>query len=164
MRDRLTELLPLLLVGLVLLAFQVTRSSGAELPLPDLPFLAVPDATSTPAVAGVSVTPTPVRQPATAPVPRPGVCTQIEPRFTGGIATLRAALGAAMGDPLECERVVDDNGDTQQKTTSGLAYYRKSINVAAFTTGWDHWGLVERGVVHWAGESVDPPPEAAVLP
>jgi hypothetical protein len=159
----LTELLPLLLVGLVLLAFQFTRSSGAELPnLPDLPFLAIAEATPTPtAVAVVAQAP---RQPATVPVPQPGVCTLAQPRFAGGIAALKSLLGATMGEPLECERVVDGGGDTQQKTTTGLAYYRKAINVAAFTTGWDHWGLVDRGVVHWAGDSVDPPADAALVP
>ena len=163
MRDRLTELLPLLLVGLVLLAFQLTRSSGAELPIPDLPFLAVADPTSTPVASSVP-TPVSARQPATVPAPRPGICTLTQPRFAGGIATLKAALGAAMGEPLECERVVDATGDTQQKTSTGLAYYRKALNVAAFTTGWDHWALADRGVVHWAGDSVDPPPDAAPLP
>ena len=38
------------------------------------------------------------------------------------------------------------DGDTQQKTTTGLAYYRKGLNMACFTTGWDHWGLIDRGL------------------
>jgi hypothetical protein len=79
------------------------------------------------------------------------------------MAALKAMLGAAMGEALECERVVNDQGDTQQKTTTGLAYYRKALNVACFTTGWDHWGLMAHGVVHWAGDAVDPPPDAALL-
>ena len=61
-------------------------------------------------------------------------------------------------------RAVNGSGDTQQKTTTGLAYYRKALNVACFTTGWDHWGLEERGVVHWAGDAVDPPGDATLLP
>lgn len=162
-RDRLTELLPLLLVGLVLLAFQFTRSTGVDVPLPELPFFALPDPTATPVVSAVP-TPVSARQPAAVPAPQPGVCTLAEPRFAGGIATLRARLGAAMGDPLECERVVDANGDTQQKTSTGLAYYRKALNLACFTTGWDHWGLIERGVVHWTGDAIEPPPDAALLP
>jgi hypothetical protein len=160
-RDRLTELLPLLLVGLVLLAFQLTRTSGIE--LPELPFLAV-GGEATPTPTPIAVSAQAPRQPATVPVPKPAVCTLAQPRFAGGIAALKASLGTAMGDPLECERVVDGSGDTQQKTTTGLAYYRKAINVAAFTTGWDHWGLVDRGVVHWVGASIDPPSDAALLP
>lgn len=69
-----------------------------------------------------------------------------------------------MGDPIDCEHVVDSAGNTQQRTTTGLAYYRKALNVTCFTTGWDHWGLVARGVVHWTGDAVDPPADAKVLP
>ncbi len=166
-RDRLTEFIPLMLVGLVLLTVYVARSLQHDLPeipdLPDLPFVTGADPTPSPArvaPANVAAAPVAARQPATVPAPQPGVCT---PRFQGGIALLKASLGAAMGEALECERVVDDRGDTQQKTTTGLAYYRKTLNVACFTTGWDHWALVERGVVHWVGEAVDPPPDAAVL-
>jgi hypothetical protein len=68
-----------------------------------------------------------------------------------------------MGDPLECERVVNNDGDTQQKTTTGLAYYRKLLNAACFTNGWEHWSLVDKGVVHWAGPTVDPPADAAIV-
>jgi hypothetical protein len=75
--------------------------------------------------------------------------------------TLKSALGAAMGEPQECEHPVDDQGDTQQKTSTGLAYYRQQLNVACFTTGWDHWALTDRGLVTWTGESVDPPPDAS---
>ncbi len=157
------EFLPLLLVGLVLLAFQFTRTSGAE--FPELPFLPLPEPTptTTPLVAGRQPTVAPGRS-ATTSVAQPAICTQAQPRFQGGIATLKSWLGAEMGEPLECERAVDGSGDTQQRTSTGLAYYRKALNVAAFTTGWDHWGLVDRGVVHWAGQAVDPPGDAAVLP
>lgn len=164
MRDRLTEFLPLLLVGLVLLAFQFTRSNGADLPLPDFASLAFGEATARPTPTPIAVsTQTPRRQTASAPPPDGAGCTGTRPRFQGGIATLKSTLGATMGDPIECERVVSADGDTQQQTTTGLAYYRKRLNAAAFTTGWDHWGLVERGVVHWASDAVDPPPDAALL-
>jgi len=66
-----------------------------------------------------------------------------------------------MGEALECERSVDDQGNTQQKTTTGLAYYRKHLNTACFTTGWDHWALRPEGLVHWTGDAVDPPTDAA---
>jgi hypothetical protein len=80
-----------------------------------------------------------------------------------GIASLKGILGTIMGDPLECERVVNSDGDTQQKTTTGLAYYRKQFNSACFTTGWEHWGLVDRGLVRWAGPTIDPPADAVVM-
>jgi len=168
MRDRLTEFLPLFLVALVLLTVYVAHAMQRDLfdlpDWPDLRFFTAADPTPSPAavtVAGV-VAPTqvPARQPATVPVPQPSVCT---PRFQGGIASLKGALGATMGEALECERVVDEDGNTQQKTTTGLAYYRKQLNVACFTTGWDHWALVERGVVHWVGEAVDPPSDAVLV-
>jgi hypothetical protein len=92
------------------------------------------------------------------PVP---ACTSSRPSFIGGLSTLKTALGATMGDPQECERAVDSQGDTQQKTSTGLAYYRRLLNVACFTTGWDHWAVTDRGLVHWTGDAVDPPPDAA---
>jgi hypothetical protein len=91
-------------------------------------------------------------------------CDALQPRFMGGIASLRAVLGADMGDPLECERAVDAAGNTEQKTTTGLAYYRKLADAACFTTGWDHWALHgSHGVVLWAGDAIDPPVDAAQI-
>jgi hypothetical protein len=87
-------------------------------------------------------------------------CTPGQPVFVHGAATLKAALGATMGDPLECERVTDALGDTEQKTSAGLVYYRASTNAVAFTNGFDHWALAPNGVVHWTGDAVDPPPSA----
>jgi len=68
-----------------------------------------------------------------------------------------------MGEPIECERAVDNAGDTQQNTTTGLAYYRSQSNVPSFTTGWDHWGLREGSLVHWTGDSVDAPSDAVSI-
>jgi hypothetical protein len=154
MRERWTEFLPLLLVGLVLLVFQLSRTGTPVLHLwpPDEP-------TPTPIVEPISDRSGPDMQ--AADLAQLAVCTLGQPRFMGGIAVLKASLGRTMGDPLECERVVNNDGDTQQKTTTGLAYYRKQLNTACFTTGWEHWGLVEKGLVHWAGSTVDPPADAA---
>jgi hypothetical protein len=69
-----------------------------------------------------------------------------------------------MGEPVECERAVDAQGDTQQKTTTGLAYYRHQLNLTCFTTGYEHWGLAQGGLVHWSGDAVDPPTEALLIP
>jgi hypothetical protein len=160
MRERLTEFWPLLLIGVLLVAFQLSR---VGVPLFQVwPFQ---DASPTPVLAAaMSPTtapkrPTPVRSATPAPPP----CSPARPRFVGGLATLKSALGSSMGDPLECERSVDDQGDTQQKTGTGLAYYRRQLNAACFTTGWDHWGLTPRGVVHWTGDAVDPPSDAALV-
>ena len=48
--------------------------------------------------------------------------------FVFGIAALHDRLGTqTMGVPVECEHINADNGDTVQKTTTGLAYYRPSL-------------------------------------
>ena len=65
-----------------------------------------------------------------------------------------------MGQPLECERVTNAAGDTEQRTSTGLVYYRASTNAVAFTNGFDHWALAANGVVHWTGDAVDPPASA----
>src|SRR5258708_18652493 len=85
-------------------------------------------------------------------------CTAATPRFVQGTAALKAGVGASMGEPIECERVVDEAGDTEQRTTTGLAYYRARSNTAAFTNGWDHWARTPAGIVRWAGDDLEPPP------
>jgi len=87
-------------------------------------------------------------------------CTAAAPRFVQGTAALKAGVGGIMGEPVECERVVDEAGDTEQRTTTGLAYYRARSNIAAFTNGWDHWALAPAGIVHWTGNDLEPPPGA----
>jgi hypothetical protein len=161
-RDRLVELLPLLLVGVFLLAFQLSRGSAPILPFQTLP---TPTPTSIPGPVASRATLAAAEQRLATPQPKLGAsaCDASRPRFVGGLATLKAALGASMGEPIECERSINAEGDTHQKTTTGLAYYRRRLNVACFTTGWDHWGLLERGLVHWAGTAVDPPVDAALI-
>jgi len=84
-------------------------------------------------------------------------CTTALPRFVQGAATLKAVVGTDMGEPLECERVTDAAGDTEQRTTTGLAYYRAASNTVAFTNGWDHWALTTNGAVRWTGPELEPP-------
>src|SRR6266852_2978881 len=98
-------------------------------------------------VAGVIARPAARRQTASTLVS--AVCNAAQPHFSGGIAALKAVLGPSMGEPVECEHATSPRGDTQQKTTIGLAYYREHLNLACFTTGWDHWALVNGGLVHW---------------
>jgi hypothetical protein len=95
--------------------------------------------------------------PPSTPIPSE-TCAPGHTVFVHGAATLKAALGATMGEPVECERVTDASGDTEQQTTTGLVYYRASTNAVAFTNGFDHWALAPNGVVHWTGDAVDPPP------
>ena len=144
MRDRIIDLLPVLLVSVVLLAFYLLRAQG-----PGLSFLA-PASTPTPMTQSFATT----VQRASSPL---SACTASRPVFVGNLAMLKSALGSQMGTPVECERVVDADGNTQQRTTAGLAYVRKASNLACFTTGWDHWALVDRRVVFWQGDAVEPP-------
>ncbi|MBV9328058.1 MAG: hypothetical protein JO352_30455 [Chloroflexi bacterium] len=111
---------------------------------------AVP-ATAEPAAEPSTSTPTPVAA---------ETCTPGQPIFVHGAATLKAALGDLMGDPLECERVTSAAGDTEQRTSAGLVYYRSATNAVVFTNGFDHWALASNGVVHWTGDAVDPPASA----
>jgi hypothetical protein len=154
--DRLKELLPLLLVGVILLVFYLTRAQGPALSFPPL------SAASPTSAAVAPLEPAAVRQQsATSPAT---FCNPMRPRFVGRMVSLRAALGASMGDALECEQAVDAEGNTHQTTARGLAYYRAQTDVACFTTGWDHWAMRADGrVVRWAGEAVDPPPEATLI-
>jgi hypothetical protein len=79
------------------------------------------------------------------------------PHFANGIAALQGRLGPTMGEPLECEHRDLASGDSQQHTTTGLAYYRPSINTSMFTDGATHWALANETVVLWRSESVTPP-------
>jgi len=90
------------------------------------------------------------------------LCDTNRPRFLGTLANLKARLGSRMGEATECERPIDDDGNTQQMTTTGLAYYRHRLDVAVFTNGYDHWGLDDDRMLHWIGEAVEPPADAAV--
>jgi hypothetical protein len=79
------------------------------------------------------------------------------PQFVFGFAALRQIIGPAMGEAIECEHPNSANGDTLQRTTTGLAFYRKSTNTPTFTDGWRHWALLRAGVVAWSGSDIDPP-------
>lgn len=130
-----------------------------------LPFM--PISLGANALGSGALTPTPNPQPlaqatlgAASAQPSGETCTPGRPVYVHGAATLKATLGPMMGDPIECERVTDASGDTEQRTTMGLVYYRSATNAVAFTNGFDHWALAPRGVVHWTGDAVDPPPSA----
>lgn len=106
------------------------------------------------AVLGSAVVgPLPVSAQSTAAFCQPG---QV-PQFSGGFATLYNVIPDQMGSPVECEHAIDTLGNTQQKTTTGLAYYVKIINLAVFTNGTDHWSVNNDGLLDWTGDSPYPP-------
>jgi hypothetical protein len=113
----------------------------------------------------VSFVPAPPPPPApVAPAP-PAPATGDQ--FVLGFAQLKAALGPIMGDPTEAEHGNEDNCDTQQLTTTGLAYWRCSTNLvsfAAFPDGAMHWASAPpaQGLIEWSGNA-DPPADALTI-
>lgn len=79
------------------------------------------------------------------------------PSFSFGFASLKASIGDAMGDPLECEHTNPLNGDSLQLTTTGLSFYRKATNTPTFTDGATHWAITGEGLLAWDQNSIDPP-------
>jgi hypothetical protein len=86
------------------------------------------------------------------------------PEFVLGFGALHGELGEAMGAAVSCE-YADPNGtgDTLQDTTTGLAFWRKSTNTPTFTNGWEHWAVVDVGMLTWQGAGIDPPYNAHLL-
>jgi len=82
------------------------------------------------------------------------------PRFVLGFALLKAQVGTAMGDPVENEHGHPGDCDTQQQTTTGLAYWRCStgtLTFAAAPDGLHHWAWLGDHLVDWFGPSADVP-------
>src|SRR5215207_9233673 len=84
------------------------------------------------------------------------------PHFVFGFADLKLEIGEPMGEAVTCE-FSDPNGtgDVHQRTTTGLAFWRKSTNTPTFTNGFEHWARTPNGWVTWTGASIDPPGQAA---
>jgi hypothetical protein len=82
-------------------------------------------------------------------------------RYVFGFADLYGHLADWMGDAATCE-FADPNatGDVHQRTTTGLAFWRKSTNTPTFTNGNEHWALTGRDMVYWTGSSIDPASDA----
>jgi hypothetical protein len=81
------------------------------------------------------------------------------PSFEFGFAALNQSTGGVMGAPTECEHGTDQsNGDTSQKTTTGLAVYSWCTNTPGFTRGQEHWMLTTIGLEHWVGSPDSPRP------
>jgi hypothetical protein len=157
-----------LVLAVVLLVVLGQNLKFFDLPLVrDLPSMlplrqATPQAAArTPSPPPPTVTVRPLARPSPVPV-QADVCSAAAPRFVLAMARLKARLGADMGAPTECERVVDASGDTEQTTTTGLAYYRASVNTPVFTNGVEHWALTSDGLAHWTTDDLEPPPGADV--
>ncbi|MBI2756940.1 MAG: hypothetical protein HYX52_09555 [Chloroflexi bacterium] len=69
------------------------------------------------------------------------------PEFAFGFAALKEQLGATMGAPIECERVVNGEGDTSQRTSTGVASYQRASNAVLFGNGARTWTLDAGGIV-----------------
>ena len=78
------------------------------------------------------------------------------------IATIAAWVdaGAPMGDPMECEHQDPSGGGAALRTSTGIAYYRKSTNAPSFTNGSEHWALTANGLLYWTENVPDPPASA----
>jgi hypothetical protein len=93
-----------------------------------------------------------------------GCAADEDPSYVFGFADLHAWLGDIMGAPTTCE-YADPNGtgDTEQNTSAGLAFWRKSTNTPTFTDGSTHWALTASGQVTWGGTSIDPTADAVFI-
>jgi hypothetical protein len=125
---------------------------------------ATPTPTSTP---DESASKAPFAPPAPPPPPSPPPPVEIAPSgpsFLLGFAVLKSQLGDIMGDPIEDEHGDDGTCDTQQLTTTGVAYFRCATGFVSFSAapdGLQHWAWLGDRLVGWGGESADPPAELA---
>jgi len=79
---------------------------------------------------------------------------------------LRAAPGIDLGDALSIDRdATQDSCDLQLLTSTGLAYWNCSTEVASFVTsdGRHHWAFLDGQFLEWAGPNADPPLKVASL-
>jgi peptidoglycan/xylan/chitin deacetylase (PgdA/CDA1 family) len=88
------------------------------------------------------------------------VCTPDAPRFEGRLADLAAAIGSAIGDPLDCPRQGDDQapGNLEQPTTTGLAYADSLQADAGFTNGFERWYLDVDALWYFSSPEATPEP------
>lgn len=67
-----------------------------------------------------------------------GASAQTATQFRLGFATLASMIPVVVGQPLESEHY-GANGDSLQRTTTGLMVWRKADNWTAFTNGYQTW-------------------------
>jgi peptidoglycan/xylan/chitin deacetylase (PgdA/CDA1 family) len=70
-------------------------------------------------------------------------------RFDLHMIDLRADIGEAMGQPLDCEHALDAAGDTIQPTSTGTAWYTRYNSTSIFTDGYQRWVLDPTGLRYW---------------
>jgi peptidoglycan/xylan/chitin deacetylase (PgdA/CDA1 family) len=95
---------------------------------------------------------------ATPPLPAWGQVAQnaCVVQFGPDMANLEAAIGEAMGQPLDCEHHIDSTGEMVQATSTGTAWYRSSDSAAEFTDGYHRWELGRDGLVYWSSPDATP--------
>ena len=79
------------------------------------------------------------------------------PLFLFGFATLKAQLGAIMGEPAECQHFNPANGDALLQTTT-RPLVTGHVEPPTFTDGYRHWANTPLGLLFWLGDAIDPPP------
>lgn len=75
-----------------------------------------------------------------------GASAQAPYEFKLGFKLLADQIPAVVGQPLENEHHNPENGDSLQRTTTGLMVWRKADNWTAFTNGHTSWINGPRGV------------------
>ena len=90
---------------------------------------------------------------ATPGAPANGDCASLAGEFTA----LQKTIGATIGQPLECAHTDPSTGDTLQRTSTGLAIFRRDAQMPSFTDGFHRWALTAHGVITWEGDALDPP-------
>jgi peptidoglycan/xylan/chitin deacetylase (PgdA/CDA1 family) len=76
--------------------------------------------------------------------------------FGPDMAGLQAAIGDAIGQPLDCEHETDSAGDTIQVTSTGTVWYTITTSAAMFTDGYHRWVLEPRGLSYWDSPTAAP--------
>jgi hypothetical protein len=94
-----------------------------------------------------------------APFCAPETAPSLEFKF----AELKLQLGSGMGQPVDCEHTDPISGDRLQQTTTGLAFYHQSTNIATFTDGDNHWAVVSDELEFWTGDRTEPSTDAVVF-
>jgi len=69
--------------------------------------------------------------------------------FGPDLLGLQAAIGEVMGEPTGCETVIDSAGDTEQTTSTGMAWRLPNTAATAFSDGFHRWELDLRGLSYW---------------
>jgi hypothetical protein len=91
--------------------------------------------------------------PAFAQTAQAPACSPDYPTFVLGMADLKHRIGPLMGEPVECERAVNAEGDTKQRTTTGVAEYAGRTHTVSFTDGLRHWAISGGSLVDWMDQA-----------